>query len=101
MRHLHRPRRRLPHPRCSVRRSRCRWAAAPLTEPAADASADDITSELFERMSAILEQTESIRHTEQNSLSPAVSQRISRIEEECAEVIQLLVTLSDRENAPV
>jgi CheY-like chemotaxis protein len=76
-------------------------AAAPLTEPAADASADDITSELFERMSAILEQTESIRHTEQNSLSPAVSQRISRIEEECAEVIQLLVTLSDRENAPV
>lgn len=56
---------------------------------------DQITSELFERMSAILEQTESIRHTDQKTLTPAVSQRIARIEEECAEVIQLLVTLSD------
>lgn len=56
---------------------------------------DQITSELFERMSAILEQTESIRHTDQKTLSPAVSHRIARIEEECAEVIQLLVTLSD------
>lgn len=57
--------------------------------------ADRLTSELFERMSAILEQTESIRHTDQKSLTPAVSNRIARIEEECAEVIQLLVTLSD------
>ncbi|MDT4876146.1 hypothetical protein FQZ97_1115660 [compost metagenome] len=52
-------------------------------------------------MSAILEQTESIRHTDQKSLSPAVSQRIARIEEECAEIIQLLVTLSDRETSAV
>lgn len=67
----------------------------------AEASSDSITSELFERMSAILEQTESIRHTDQKGLSPEVSQRIGRIEEECAEVIQLLVTLSDRENSTV
>lgn len=75
--------------------------AAPvaLAKPAASASADHITSELFERMSAILEQTESIRHTDQKSLSPAVSHRIARIEEECAEVIQLLVTLSDSAQA--
>lgn len=59
------------------------------------ASSDSITSELFERMSAILEQTESIRHTDQKGLSPEVSRRIGRIEEECAEVIQLLVTLSE------
>ncbi|MFN7123978.1 MAG: PleD family two-component system response regulator [Hydrogenophaga sp.] len=64
--------------------------------PAKDvSSSDSITSELFERMSAILEQTESIRHTDQKGLSPEVSRRIGRIEEECAEVIQLLVTLSD------
>jgi CheY-like chemotaxis protein len=67
--------------------------APPPAKPARDS--DGITSELFERMSAILEQTESIRHTDQKSLTPAVSQRIARIEEECAEVIQLLVTLSD------
>ncbi|MDP2019135.1 PleD family two-component system response regulator [Hydrogenophaga sp.] len=77
--------------------------AAPITlvKPvaSANASADHITSELFERMSAILEQTESIRHTDQKSLSPAVSHRIARIEEECAEVIQLLVTLSDSEKS--
>lgn len=74
-------------------------APTPLAKPAASASADHITSELFERMSAILEQTESIRHTDQKSLSPAVSHRIARIEEECAEVIQLLVTLSDNESS--
>jgi CheY-like chemotaxis protein len=68
--------------------------------PAKDvSSSDSITSELFERMSAILEQTESIRHTDQKGLTPEVSRRIGRIEEECAEVIQLLVTLSDRESA--
>ncbi len=58
-------------------------------------SSDSITSELFERMSAILAQTESIRQTDQKGLSPEVTRRICRIEEECAEVIQLLVTLSD------
>lgn len=71
-------------------------AAAPAPRVTKSAqNADRITSELFERMSAILEQTESIRHTDQKSLTPAVSHRIARIEEECAEVIQLLVTLSD------
>ena len=71
------------------------------TTPQAKAAqdSDGITSELFERMSAILEQTESIRHTDQKSLSPEVSHRIARIEEECAEVIQLLVTLSDGQNS--
>jgi len=68
-------------------------AAAPSAQDVA--SSDRITSELFERMSAILEQTESIRHTDQKGLSPDVSRRIGRIEEECAEVIQLLVTLSE------
>lgn len=56
--------------------------------------ADQLTSELFERMSAILQQTEAIRN-EQKLLSPALRQHIARIEEECAEAIQLLVTLSD------
>jgi CheY-like chemotaxis protein len=69
-----------------------RTAAAPSADTASN---DSITSELFERMSAILEQTESIRHTDQKGLSPEVSRRIGRIEEECAEVIQLLVTLSE------
>lgn len=73
---------------------------APLMEPffPVAVNSDSITSELFERMSAILEQTESIRHTDQKGLTPEVSRRIGRIEEECAEVIQLLVTLSDRES---
>jgi CheY-like chemotaxis protein len=56
---------------------------------------DAITSELFERMTAILEQTESIRNTARRDMSPIDMQRIGRIEEECAEVVQLLVTLSD------
>lgn len=77
--------------------ARMRTAAAPSAQDLT--SSDGITSELFERMSAILEQTESIRHTDQKSLSPAVSHRIARIEEECAEVIQLLVTLSDAAKA--
>lgn len=68
-------------------------------KPVATERADDITSELFERMSAILEQTESIRHTDRQGLSSAVMSRIARIEEECAEIIQLLVTLSDREKS--
>lgn len=56
---------------------------------------DAITSELFERMTAILQQTESIRKSSLQRLSPSELHNISRIEEECAEVVQLLVTLSD------
>ncbi|MGE0351037.1 response regulator [Hydrogenophaga sp.] len=73
--------------------------AAPVSAPAPRASADPaaqrtdaITSELFERMTAILEQTESIRAAATGGMDMG---RIARIEEECAEVIQLLVTLSD------
>lgn len=95
-----------PPPKSSSAKPVAQSAPAPvpvaptaLAKPAASAGADHITSELFERMSAILEQTESIRHTEQKSLSPTVSHRIARIEEECAEVIQLLVTLSDTAQA--
>jgi len=56
---------------------------------------DAITSELFERMTAILEQTESIRSTARKDMNPMDMHCIARIEEECAEVVQLLVTLSD------
>lgn len=56
---------------------------------------DAITSELFERMTSILQQTESIRNSSLQRLSPGELHSISRIEEECAEVVQLLVTLSD------
>jgi CheY-like chemotaxis protein len=77
--------------------AKVRTAAAPSVQDVA--SSDSITSELFERVSAILEQTESIRHTDQKGLSPEVSRRIGRIEEECAEVIQLLVTLSDEQSS--
>jgi len=78
--------------------------AATRTEFAAPAStqkspsavrSDAITSELFERMTTILQQTESIRNSSLQRLSPSELHNISRIEEECAEVIQLLVTLSD------
>ncbi len=58
---------------------------------------DAITSELFERMTAILDQTESIRSTARKEMNPMDMHRIARIEEECAEVVQLLVTLSDAE----
>ena len=57
---------------------------------------DAITSELFERMTTILQQTESIRNSSLQRLSPSDLHSISRIEEECAEVVQLLVTLSDQ-----
>jgi CheY-like chemotaxis protein len=74
-------------------------AAAPVSAPAPRPSSDPaaqrtdaITSELFERMTAILEQTESIRAAASSGMDMG---RIARIEEECAEVIQLLVTLSD------
>lgn len=56
---------------------------------------DAITSELFERMTTILQQTEAIRNSSLQRLTPSELHNISRIEEECAEVIQLLVTLSD------
>lgn len=59
---------------------------------------DVITSELFDRMSAILEQTEAIRSRSRKDLSAIDQQSISRIEEQCAEVVQLLVTLSDSDN---
>lgn len=60
---------------------------------------DAITSELFERMTAILEQTESIRSNARKDTSAIDMHRIGRIEEECAEVVQLLVTLSDESEA--
>lgn len=77
---------------------------APAASPAGVASpqspqsirSDEITSELFERMTAILEQTESIRSTARKEMSSMDMGRIGRIEEECAEVVQLLVTLSDQ-----
>lgn len=59
---------------------------------------DAITSELFERMTAILEQTEFIRSTVQKDVNPMDMHRIEIIEEECAKVVQLLVTLSDAEH---
>jgi CheY-like chemotaxis protein len=68
--------------------------AAPSRSPQSIRS-DAITSELFERMTAILEQTESIRSSARQDMSPMDMHRIGRIEEECAEVVQLLVTLSD------
>ena len=56
---------------------------------------DAITSELFERMTAILEQAEYLRSHEHQQLAPGGRRAVSRIEEECAEVVQLLVTLSE------
>ncbi len=70
-------------------------AASP-TQSAQSIRSDAITSELFERMTAILEQTESIRSTARKDMSGMDMHRIARIEEECAEVVQLLVTLSDQ-----
>jgi CheY-like chemotaxis protein len=71
--------------------------AAALQSPQALRS-DAITSELFERMTAILEQTESIRSSARKGTNSMDMHRIARIEEECAEVVQLLVTLSDAEH---
>jgi CheY-like chemotaxis protein len=71
-------------------------AAAAASQSAQSIRSDAITSELFERMTAILEQTESIRSTARQDMSPMDMHRIGRIEEECAEVVQLLVTLSDQ-----
>jgi CheY-like chemotaxis protein len=69
---------------------------APPSQSAQSIRSDAITSELFERMTAILEQTESIRSTARKDMSGMDMHRIARIEEECAEVVQLLVTLSDQ-----
>lgn len=69
---------------------------APSSQSAQSIRSDAITSELFERMTAILEQTESIRSTARKDMSGMDMHRIARIEEECAEVVQLLVTLSDQ-----
>jgi DNA-binding response OmpR family regulator len=73
--------------------------AAPPSQSAQSIRSDAITSELFERMTAILEQTESIRSTARKDMSGMDMHRIARIEEECAEVVQLLVTLSDASEA--
>ena len=50
-----------------------------------------VTSELFERVSAILEQAELLR---ERAAPGSDRLPIERIQEECAEVIQLLVTMS-------
>ena len=75
-------------------------AAAPLTEPGALgatpplAEVHAITSELFERVSAILLQAETLREQAPPGAGSRELYPIQRIQEECAEVIQLLVTLS-------
>lgn len=53
-----------------------------------------ITSELFERISAILLQAETLRERVPASASASELYPVLRIQEECAEVIQLLVTMS-------
>lgn len=79
---------------------------APLTEPTALAQpaalaavpplaeVHAITSELFERVSAILLQAETLREQARPGAGSRELYPIQRIQEECAEVIQLLVTLS-------
>ncbi|MCU0941615.1 MAG: response regulator [Hydrogenophaga sp.] len=69
--------------------------AAPIAmsvAPAIDVHA--VTSELFERMSAILSQAETLRELAPPTAGPGDLYPIQRIQEECAEVIQLLVTIS-------
>ncbi len=70
--------------------------AAPSAVPVAAATVDvhAITSELFERISAILLQAETLRERAPAGASSAELYPIQRIQEECAEVIQLLVTMS-------
>jgi len=53
-----------------------------------------ITSELFERISAILLQAETLRERAPAGSSSTELYPIQRIQEEGAEVIQLLVTMS-------
>lgn len=71
-------------------------APAPVAAPVAAATMDvhGITSELFERISAILLQAETLRERAPAGASAAELYPIQRIQEECAEVIQLLVTMS-------
>lgn len=69
------------------------FEATQIPQPAS--RTDAITSELFERMTAILEQAEYLRSQEHEHLAPGGRRAVSRIEEECAEVVQLLVTLSE------
>jgi CheY-like chemotaxis protein len=75
-------------------------AIAPLSEPGALAAVPPlaevhaITSELFERVSAILLQAETLREQARPGADSRELYPIQRIQEECAEVIQLLVTLS-------
>lgn len=70
--------------------------AAPAAAAASSAPIDvhAITSELFERMSAILSQAETLREHVPPGAAPSEVYPIQRIQEECAEVIQLLVTIS-------
>ncbi|AOS78226.1 MULTISPECIES: response regulator [Hydrogenophaga] len=70
---------------------------APVAAPAAAPATMDvhaITSELFERISAILLQAETLRERVPAGASSAELYPVQRIQEECAEVIQLLVTMS-------
>jgi len=67
----------------------------PTQIPRSASRTDAITSELFERMTAILEQAEYLRSQEHEHLAPGGRRAVGRIEEECAEVVQLLVTLSE------
>jgi len=67
--------------------------------PRSASRTDAITSELFERMTAILEQAEYLRSQAHEQLAPGGRRAVSRIEEECAEVVQLLVTLSEGDEA--
>ena len=67
----------------------------PAVAPRTASKADAITSELFERMTAILEQTETLRKIAKDPLTAGENHAISRNEEECAEVVQLLVTLTE------
>jgi CheY-like chemotaxis protein len=69
-------------------------APAPLATPAAPIDVHAITSELFERMSAILSQAETLREHVRPDAAASEIYPIQRIQEECAEVIQLLVTIS-------
>lgn len=69
-------------------------APAPLAAPAAPIDVHAITSELFERMSAILSQAETLREHVRPDAAASEVYPIQRIQEECAEVIQLLVTIS-------
>lgn len=67
---------------------------APEAPQAAPIDVHAVTSELFERMSAILSQAETLREHVRPGADASEIYPIQRIQEECAEVIQLLVTIS-------